>query len=157
MRKNLFLFIAVTVLLLGGCTMVEKRKAIKNCDFDIHGVHFEDIRVLSVTVLLDLDVYNPNAIEVVIDKLDYQLFVEDHCVIEGSNVDKKVIPPQEKKRMDIRAEVNYVGSYKTVRRLIEVVKNKGEKVHYQLKGRVYLTTPFGDIPFDVESKVVELP
>ncbi len=155
--KNFWQLSIVLFLLMPGCSMIEKRKAIKNCDFDIHGVHFEDVRVLSVTVLLDLDVYNPNAIEVVIDKLDYQLFVEGHCVIEGSNLDKKVVPPQGKQRMDVRADVNYVGSYKTIRHLIDLVNKKEEKVHYQLKGRVYLATPFGDIPFDLESKVVELP
>jgi len=144
--------LVVVVLLVAGCGAVDKRKAIKNCDFEIRAARVEDKRIRSATIAVDLDVYNPNHDEVIVDDLEYCVWSEDRCFMRGRVVTPVTIPPYEKRPMVVKADVSYFSTAAALKRLVLL-----QPTRYQMTGTVYLRTIFGRIPFKVRSKVHRFP
>jgi len=145
MRIFLLLFSAVFVLSTACSGFVDRRKELKNCDFNISSARIENLGLTSLTLKLTLDIYNPNRIDVVLDKLDVAIWINDIYVGKSINEEKMEIKTGESKDVPVVFHIEYAGVYK----VFKDIKNK-EKLKYQFKGQVYFSTIFGDITFPFE-------
>src|SRR5215831_4076215 len=93
---------------LASCGFAEKRRALKSCDFSIRDVTIEDVRVRSATVRVDMDVYNPNPIDVIVESMDLCFHADGQCVVRSHNVDNATIPPYAKRSLVVKSDVSYL-------------------------------------------------
>lgn len=136
----------VTAFNYGGCgcdNPIDKRIALKNCDFKLKNVDIEKIDLLgfALDLVFDVDVNNPNEIEVVIDKFDIELALNDNPVGKGSSPNKISIAAKENKSVPLRTKIEFRGTYKAIKSII-----KDKEFDYLLKCTVYA----GEIPFSFE-------
>jgi len=154
MKTKLFVLLAMGILILStACSgVVDRRKELKNCDFNIRHARIENIGLTSLTLKLTVDIYNPNRIDVVLDKVDVNIWINDNYVGKSVNEEKRTIKTGESKDVPLVFHIEYAGAYKTFKDI-----KKGEKLRYQLKGKVYFSTIFGDIafPFDKSERQKE--
>lgn len=136
----------VTVFNYGGCgcacdNPIDKRMAVKNCKFALKDVSIEKIGLRGLDLAFDVDINNPNKIEVVIDKFDVELWLKDNFVGKGSNSDKISIAAGKNKLVSLKTHIEIGGSIKAI---ISTIKDK--EFDYLLK----CTAFFGGIPFSFE-------
>jgi hypothetical protein len=134
--------LVVLCVFLSACGWIERRKAVRNCDFTVRNVALEDVRVRSATVRLDLDVYNPNPIDVVIERMDLCFYADDRCVVRSHDVQGVTIPPYEKRPLVVRSDVSYLDGLEALASLV-----KHGPGNYQVRGTVHLTSALGEIPY----------
>lgn len=137
-------------LLLHQCASnpIDRRKELKNCDFMLGRVKVESIGLNSLTTQVNIDIFNPNQIDVVLDKMDVDLYVNDRMVGRGFNREKITIKSNDKTRVVLGLNLKYTGTYKAIK---ELLKDEND-LTYQLKGKVYYQTIFGDITFPFETE-----
>ena len=131
------------IILLSACGgFIEKRKAIRNCDFSVADVKLENISAKEASLLFTLDVHNPNTVDVVVDKLSYELMIAGSKVAEGDTIYKLIIKQDETRPLKITIGIIYKGTYEAVLQIV-----RGKSINYELKGTIYLDTALGYMPF----------
>lgn len=149
MKLKIFLLLFSVVLIAStACSgFVDRRKELKNCDFAIKNVRIENLGLTSLTLKLTVDIYNPNRIDVILDKLDVDIWINDNYVGKSVNEQKREIKIGTSENVELVFHIDYAGAYKTYKDI-----KKGEKPHYRFKGTVYFSTIFGDIGFPVDKE-----
>lgn len=132
------------VAFLQGCAMIKSRLAIRDCKFQIANVgelQYDPFRASDkLGITLNIDCYNPNkTIEAVLDKLAFNLFVNDKKTVGGTVENKLKIPPEKTIQFPINVQLSLSDIEKTV---FEVVKSGN--ANYELKGNAYFSTPIGE-------------
>lgn len=140
----------VLVLALGGCGTVAKRKALKDCEFDLVDVEVTDVSLSDVSLLLELSVYNPNDTEVIVDRFSYKLWSDKNPLAEGWHRRQEKVGPGEEKVIALTLKTPLKNLGKGV---LNQLRNRGG-VTYTLQATVYLDTFFGEleIPVTVRKK-----
>ena len=141
---------ALVAAALGGCGTISKRKALKDCEFDLVDVEVKDVSLSDVSMLVELSVYNPNDTEVIVDRFSYKLWSDKNKLAEGWHRRQEKVGPGEEKVIAITAKTPLKNLGKGV---LNQLRNKGN-VTYTLQGTVYLQTFFGEleIPVTVRKK-----
>jgi len=134
---------AIFFVLLANCFIVQ-RVAVKNCQFSLDGVDLIQLGLTDLTLGLKIGVKNPNSIDVVIDRLAYQFFVNDRSVFTGSTGEGNTIAAGGSKVITTQVRLNYldIGSA-----FVTAIKER--KAHYKLTGTVYFDTALGTFSFPV--------
>lgn len=137
-KKSLIIFV-----LLLNCFIVQ-RVAVKNCQFSLESVDLVQATLADFTLCLKIGVKNPNTIDVVIDRLSYNFFVNEHSVFTGSTGEGSKIPASGSKTLTTPVKLNYldIGSA-----LVSAIKER--KAHYKLTGTVYFDTVLGTFSYPV--------
>ncbi|MEW6025833.1 MAG: LEA type 2 family protein [Planctomycetota bacterium] len=144
MKGKLFVFL-VLVFLTACSSAIEKRQAIKNCDFTISTIRLESLGLTSLTLRLDVDVYNPNEINLIIDKLEVDIWINDRYVGRSINRLQRTINPGESKNVPLHLHLKYAGAYKTFKDYQD-----GKKLTYKFKGKIYFNTVICNVEFPFE-------
>lgn len=150
-RRTLCAALAVLVALaLGGCGTISKRKALKDCEFDLADVEVKDVSLSDVSLLVELSVYNPNDTEVIVDRFSYKLWSDKNQLAEGWHRRQEKVGPGEEKIIALTVKTPLKNLGKGV---LNQLRNKGG-VTYTLQATVYLKTFFGElqIPVTVRKK-----
>lgn len=134
---------AIFSLLLANC-FIFQRVAVKNCQFSLESVDLVQVALSDLTLGLKIGVKNPNSIDVVIDRLGYQFFVNEHGVFTGSTGEGSKIPAGSSKTLTTQVKLNYLEIGSAV-----VSAIREQKAHYKLTGTVYLDTALGTFSFPV--------
>lgn len=137
--------IGVLMFLFACSSSIESRKAIKNCDFTIHTVQVEKLGLTSFTLRLNVDIYNPNTIDVILDKIEVDVWINDRYVGKGVNRAKRTIEPGQSKNVPLHLSIKYTGAYETIQDI-----KVGEKLNYKFKGKVYFNTVICNVSFPFE-------
>ena len=137
-------------LTVAGCGTVAKRKALKDCEFDLVGVEVKGVSLSDVDLLLELSVYNPNDTEVIVDRFSYKLWSDKNPLAEGWHRRQEKVAPGEDKVIALTVKTPLKNLGKGV---LNQLRNKGG-VTYTLQATVYLNTFFGElqIPVTVRKK-----
>lgn len=141
---------AAVALALGGCGTISKRKALKDCEFDLADVAVKDVSLSDVNLLVKLSVYNPNDTEVIVDRFSYKLWSDKNPIAEGWHRQQEKVGPGEEKVIAVTMKTPLKNLGKGV---LNQLRNKGN-VTYTLQATVYLKTFFGEleIPVTVRKK-----
>lgn len=137
-------------LALGGCGSVAKRKALKDCKFDLADVEVKSVSLSDVDLLVELSVYNPNDVEVIVDRFSYKLWSDKNAIAEGWHRRQEKVPPGEARVIAFTVKTPLKNLGKGV---LNQIRNEGN-VTYTLQATVYLDTFFGEleIPVTVRKK-----
>jgi len=72
------------LILLFGCSFIQERVNVKNLKFTYRSATIEALTLDKINFIVNLEAYNPNQIDAVIDKLDYVIYFEGYRAISGS-------------------------------------------------------------------------
>ncbi len=125
----------------------EQREAIKNLQISLGGFDVKSIGFTSLTLGLDLNLYNPGSITATLDRIVYDVYANGNHLTNGEIPQRYDILPGQTVTVPTDITVSYVGGLET---LWSAIKNGA--VTWEVKGTDYFDMPiFGivDLPFDV--------
>ena len=141
--KRIALF-TIFALLLSFCAPVASRLLVKNCRFSLAEVVLENAGLTSLTLRLGVEIENPNMIEVVLDRLAFDLYINNSRVFKGIIKERTVIPPGEARVVHTNVKLSIlrlgIALYRAVKR---------EEAEYLLKGKAYFDTKYGLVAIPV--------
>lgn len=149
---GLCIALALVTFALSGCSTIKDIAQIVNPTYS-----FRDVRPrvalalpLSASTIdfdLTIGVDNPNAVGIRLDRMDFDLFVNDSHVINGISDQQIRIPARGVGDVHIRTRVGYNelrSAFQTVADLIQ-----GNRARYEVRGNAYYDTPAGQLKFPV--------
>ena len=81
-RRTLAAALAVLPL-LGACSAIQSRLAIRNCKFDLRNVAVKRLDLTGATLGVLLGITNPNTVEAILDRLEFDLYLDDVLVAKS--------------------------------------------------------------------------
>ena len=142
----LCLGLAVVSLSLSGCATIAR---IDNPRYSLVDVapHVN----LSIPPSLDFDltvgVDNPNSVGLRLDEFDFDLFINENRIANGSTFDRVTIPARGIGNVRVHTHVTYAQLRTIYREVVDVVQ--GNRAHYALQGNASYDTPLGRMSFPV--------
>ncbi|MBN2379460.1 LEA type 2 family protein [candidate division WOR-3 bacterium] len=143
MKIKKILLLVLLAAMLPGC-FIWKRVALKNCEYKFAGTKIKEIALTYLKLELIIDVTNPNSIEVVFDRIAFDLYVNDEKIAKGSHNVKTKIPSGESAKIRPVVTVNYSEIQAAVLSAI-----KKFSATYKVVGTVYFDTAVGSFSFPV--------
>jgi LEA14-like dessication related protein len=145
---NVFVKTALAVVLITscGCKMIEQRKAIKDCKFDLENVEVKDISLTDITLTAYVGIENPNDDQVILDRIDFTLYSDKTKLADGSHKKQVKIQPGTRKvtPVAVKAPLKNLGAG-----LLGAVTKSGD-VTYTMTGTVYIDTWIGTIEYPLK-------
>lgn len=133
----------IVFLTLLSCAIIQ-RVAIKNCEFRLAGSVIKEIALTYLRLGIIIDVTNPNSVDVILDRMRFDLYVNDKKVANATSNLKTTIPSGASVKITPIVTLDY-GQVGTA--LISAIKNMS--ANYTLIGTVYFDTPVGTLSFPV--------
>lgn len=149
---KLFFILAILFYFTISCQFQQARENLKNCKFSLEDVGIKKISFSSVDLEILVGIKNPNDSEVVVDRMDMEIFLDGKHIGKGSNNSRVDIPSGSLKtiKLDLQTTLSQIGTT-----LLSTLKSS-DAIPYKLNGTAYLKVPLvGEIPFDftVEDKI----
>jgi LEA14-like dessication related protein len=140
--KKIFLALLLAAM-LPGC-FIFRRTQLQNCEFRLASTSIKEITLSYMRIAINIDVTNPNKIDVVLDRMRFDLYVNEQNVANGTSNLKTRIPSGSSARISPVVTLDYarVGAA-----IITTIKNLGAE--YKIVGTVYFDTPLGTASFPV--------
>lgn len=143
MNKKVLAF-CIIILLLAGCTLFAKRGGLKNCEFRFKGLEVTDFSLPEMTLTVMVSAKNTNDVDVVVDKLSYELFINGKKALRGLMGQGVTIAPGETGTLNTTVTLNAVELGPTIAWAV-----KEKKAKYDLSGTVHLESSRGTFAFPV--------
>jgi hypothetical protein len=106
---------------------------------------------LSIPPSMDFDltigVDNPNSVALNLDRFDFNLFVNDRQVGNGSSFDRIIVPAHSVGNVRLRTHLTYDNLRTIYREVVDAVQ--GNRARYALRGNAEYDTPIGRLNFPV--------
>lgn len=132
----------LVMLLVTGCGFLARRAALRNCQYSLKSVELAEATLTDMTLGLGVETRNTNDIDVEVDRMNYELFINGKKAFEGSMGQGVKIAPGRTAMVNTSVNLNYIelGSA-----LAQAVKD--EQANYDLKGTTYLSSSLGTFAF----------
>lgn len=150
---GLCIALAAMTVTLSGCSTVAKALNIVNPTYSLRNVvpHVAIALPLSASAI-DFDftvgVDNPNSVGLKLDRIDFDLLVNDNPVLNSVRADQGVnIPARGVGDVHLRTRVGYQNIAAIFREVADVIQ--GNRARYTLRGNAYYDTPLGAMRFPV--------
>jgi len=145
MKKIICLF---SVAMLIGCAAIQERLAIKECKFALFSVTPYDFSFSDLKIDFVINVQNPNSIDAVLDRLEYNFLVNQTGVFSGTTGKGVKIPSGKSAKFTTTVTLEYtkLGSV-----LVDAIRLK--KAAYQVKAKSFIDTPLGAISYPIDIKL----
>lgn len=149
----------LTVTFLAGLLATSGCNTLQNLNIENPEYMLRDVRprvsvalpLSASTIDFDMlvEVRNPNRVSLSLDRIDFDLFVDDQRIFDGQTLDRVRIPANGTGDVRIRAEVGYEDIRSLFREVADAIQ--GDRAKYELRGRAYYDTPLGrlNFPFSV--------
>ena len=149
MRYMLPLLLALTLTApaVSGCSAYQafvQRQAIQQAEFSLKGVTLTGLDLAGANFDVVLELANPTDTPIVLDRLDYTLFVNDARLISGFTAQKVSVPAQDVRPIHFSTHVRYADVGARLRQIL----SQGVR-SYRLEGVGHFDTPFGTIDYPV--------
>lgn len=148
-NKIFFATILIVFFIFSGCALIQKQLAILNCKFQIASigsVDYNPLKSLDVLgVTLNIDCKNPNSsVAAVLEKLAFDLYVNEQNMAESSIANNLTIPPNQTIQfpVNIQLSLSKAGSA-----IFDAIKSG--TASYKLKGNAFFSTPVGEMTLPV--------
>lgn len=102
-------------------------------------------------ILMQVD--NPNSVGLTLDRIDFDLLVDDRRVVQGFSNDGVRIPASGRGDVRLGARVGYSEIRNLWDEIVDAVR--GDRPDYRVQGTAYYRTPVGDLklPFNVRQRL----
>lgn len=156
MKTKIIAIVLLAILVIAGLLLfpqIQEREAFKDVKIDFEGVEIKHIGAEQITLNLNLKAYNPNKIRAALDGADYEVYLNNVYMGNGSINKKITILPYETKIIKSEINIRYENLNNLLNITKEIVKNNG-KVYIMIKGNAYADF-IGRIsfPFKVEKEI----
>jgi LEA14-like dessication related protein len=161
MKKTLTLALLLTGLCfvlslmavsLTGCSSVAKALNIENPRYSIRNLRPRvdialPLSASSIDIDFDLGVDNPNTVGLRLDRVDFDLLVNDQHLLSSTSQQAINIPAQGVGDVHLRSRVGY----DNIRAIWQQVAGmiQGNRAQYQVRGTAFYNTPIGTMRFPV--------
>ena len=135
--------LAVLFVSLAGCAAGPKLEAPR---LSLVSVGMMSADIFSQQFRVRLHVQNPNARDIPIKGIDYEIFLQGDSFAEGLASEPFVVPALGEKEFDMTVRTNFVSS---IGRLLSRMNGReGNEINYSITGKVMVDLPFvPNIPF----------
>jgi LEA14-like dessication related protein len=131
------------VLLLGGCALGPGMEA---PSINVSRIRLQESTVLEQRFLAVLRVQNPNAVDLVIEGISYDLEVNGQSFAKGVGKGIVIVPAFSQSTIETEAITTLIGF---VRQLRELRRARGAPIAYRLTGKVKLQDHPVALPFEM--------
>ena len=140
------------LLLLSGCSSLQKALNIENPRYSIRGIRPRvdialPLSASSIDIDFNLEVDNPNSVGLRLDQLDFNLFINDQRVLDSVSRQDLRIPANGVGEVELRTRIGYQNVRSIWNEIVDIVR--GERARYELRGNAYYDTPVGRLKFPV--------
>ncbi|MFP4331377.1 MAG: LEA type 2 family protein [Spirochaetaceae bacterium] len=113
--------LAALLLILSSCALLEQflSGSLERPTAQVTGVEISDLTFREITLLFDLEITNPNQVEVNLAGFDYDFAVEERPFLRGENRDGLLIPGMESSTVELPVTVTYQELLQTVDNLTD--------------------------------------
>ncbi len=150
MRLFFFLFL----FLLIACKPIQERENIQNAEFAPKSLTLTKVVGITAYFNLKMEVYNPTNSRMVLDRLDYDLIVNNRPVGNGKTPMQLTIPSQSSSilQTEVSAQLFDIGE-------TGILALQKQGVEYYLKGTAHVDSKLGtySYPFTTETGRILLP
>lgn len=136
MKRIAIGFFAVMLIVSCGPT---RPKGIKNFQFRLADLDVVETALTYAKLNLVIDAVNPNGVDVLVDRMEYEIYVNGQNIGSGAASFKEMFAPGESKKLQGKVAVDYISSGLAVLNLI-----KSDFASYSLNAKVYYETPMGN-------------
>ncbi|OHD65448.1 MAG: hypothetical protein A2176_12985 [Spirochaetes bacterium RBG_13_51_14] len=144
MNKAALLFLMIVIISMASCTSLKQRLSIKKCTFKLADVNIGTVSLSDMTMGLRVAIVNPNDIEVIMDRMDLDLYIGDvktvNIVFNGVT-----IPPRQTKTVNAMLTI----PYKIMGMSAAGIAGRSGDIQYRLSGTVSMSTLLGVVRFPV--------
>jgi len=146
------LTLAAITLTLSGCSTIAKGLNIENPRYSLRDIRPRvDIAIPLSASSIDFDftlgVDNPNSVALRLDRVDFDLLVNDEHLLNSSSTQNVQIPSRGFGEVRLRSRVGYENVRSIFRQVADVIS--GNRARYALRGTAYYNTPIGTLQFPV--------
>jgi Late embryogenesis abundant protein len=137
------------LLLLGGCGSLPNLQ-IQNPTYILREVRPNvsialPLSASSIDLDFTVDVDNPNPVSLRLDRIDFDVFVNDSHTINGLTNDRVKIPARGIGEVRLHTRIGYDDLRSAFRQIAGVIQ--GNQAKYELRGNAYYDTPAGTMQF----------
>lgn len=149
MRRLLVLLaLLFTLPAASGCSAYQayvQRQAIERAQFHLKAVTLTGLDLAGANFDVVLELENPTDTVIVLDRLDYTLFINDQRVIGGFTREKLSVPARDVRPIRFNTHVRYADVGTQLRGILSTGVRS-----YRLEGVGHFDTPFGTIDYPVK-------
>lgn len=147
--KGICILPAVVTLVLYGCNTLANLNIV-NPRYSIHDVRPRvDIAIpLSASTIdldFDLGIENPNPVGLRLDRVDFDLLVNDSHVLRSVSDQRIRIPARGSGDVLLRTHIGYNDIRTMFREVANIIQ--GNRARYEIRGNAYYDTPAGQLRF----------
>jgi len=145
--------LAVLTFSLSGCSTVAKALNIVNPSYSIRDIRPRvDIALPLSASSIDFDftlgVDNPNSVRLLLNRVDFDLLINDNPVLQSISNDPRIeIPANGLGNVHLTTRLGYNNVRSLFTEIADVVR--GNRANYQIRGNAYYDTPIGQMKFPV--------
>lgn len=143
--KILISLLIFSVFLLSSCSQIAQRLAILSCKYSFLDVSPVNVGLTSLDLKLSIEISNPNSVDVILDKLGFDFFVNESKIFNGVMESKLNIPKGSNSILEHGIKISYIEAGTAIIKAI-----KGKKAAYRLRGKAYYDSPLGSIALPVD-------
>lgn len=161
MRRQLAFGMVLTVLcicaglaalLLSGCSSVARALNIENPKYSIRDVRPRvdialPLSASSIDIDFNVEVDNPNSVGLRLDRIDFDLFINDSRIMDSVSSQNVRIPANGRGDVRLSTRINYQSIRTLWNEIVDVVR--GERARYEIRGNAFYDTPLGVMKFPV--------
>ncbi len=141
----------IVIVLLSSCTAYKQINAIKNLQYNFEGINVGMPSLGKIVLLVDIGIYNPNNVDVEIEEINYEIFIDNKRIAVGETEEDIVIKKNAKTTYStkIKPELSELKN-----NLPNIMMGLG-KMKVLVKGDVTFNTSVGahTFPFSIERKM----
>jgi LEA14-like dessication related protein len=140
-------------LLLTGCSTAMRALNIENPRYSIRDIRPSvDIAIplsaSSIDVDFNIEVDNPNGVQIRLDEIDFDLFINGSRILDSVSRQGIRIPANGRGDIALRTRIGYDSIRSLWTEMVDVVR--GRRAEYEIRGNAYYDTPVGRLKFPVK-------
>ncbi len=143
----------IVIVLLSSCTAYKQINAIKNLQYNFEGINVGMPSLGKIVLLVDIGIYNPNNIDVKIEEINYEIFIDDKKIAVGETEEDIVIKKNAKTTYSTKVKPELSELKENLPNIMMGLGN----MKILVKGDVTFNTSVGahTFPFSIERKMGE--
>lgn len=141
--------LALAFVVASGCTSFGRK--VEKPKVQLHSIGLKKLEDQGATLLVGIEVENPNAFELKVDRLRYEAELEGRTVATGTLDETVGVPAKGKSIVEIPVAVNYGALFGSVIDFMSRLGQNEKKTRYRVKGSVHVGLL--EIPFDEQGEL----
>lgn len=141
----------VMAFVLSGCS-VARTLNLENPRYSIRDIRPRvdialPLSASSIAIDFNVEVDNPNDVGLRLDRLDFDLFINDSRVLDSESKYGVRIPANGRGDIQLRTRIGYRNLRGLWNEVVDIVR--GERARYEIRGNAWYDTPIGTMKFPV--------